>query len=200
MVKTIKAPVLDIAGSPTGEFYMKILSNEEFEKREENLPSMKKCLKCKEDYPEMDYGRDKRQSDGLNRYCKPCHRGNCAKARKKRSKPCVYQLFFTDGSTYIGSTIQNFNDRLSVHRAKIAKKIHTNKHFNGYEPEDCTGKVLLYVNDEQELRRNEYVMIKHFMEVYGHRCLNSYLYTGIKIEENKGQENEDTNKLAVEGG
>lgn len=196
MDKIIKAPVLDMAGNPTGEFYMKILSSEEFEKRKVNLPEMKKCKKCAEDYPEMDFGRDKRQSDGLNRYCKPCHRNNCTRSRKKRSKPCVYQLFFTDGSTYIGSTVQNFSDRLSVHRSKIAKKTHTNKYFNGYEPEDCTGKVLLYVNDEQELRKNEYVMIKHFMEVYGNRCLNAYLYTGVK-NENKGQEEQNNSEVAA---
>ena len=196
MGKTIKVPVLDIAGNPTGGFYMKILTNEEWEKREEALPDMKVCKKCKESYPEMDFGKDKRQTDGLNRYCKPCHRNNCTRSRKKRSKPCVYQLFFTDGSTYIGSTVQNFSDRLSVHRAKIAKKNHTNKYFNGYEPEDCTGKVLLYVEDEQELRKNEYVMIKHFMEVYGHRCLNGNLYTGIKNED-KGQEKQDNSEVAT---
>jgi predicted GIY-YIG superfamily endonuclease len=196
--KTIRVPCLDMAGNPTGDFIMRVITQEEFEKREKAMPNMKVCLRCKESYPEMDFGRDKRQTDGLNRYCKPCHRGNCAKSRKKRSKPCVYQLFFTDGSTYIGSTVQNFSDRLAVHKAKIAKKNHTNKYFNGYEPEDCTGKVLLYVEDEEELRRHEYVMIKHYMEVYGHRCLNAYLYTGIKIE-NKGQENENQSELAVEG-
>ena len=195
MVKIVEAPIIDCAGNPTGLTYELELSDEEFEKREANLPEMKVCKKCQVNYPTFDYGKDKRQSDGLNRYCKPCHRGNCAKARKKRCKPCVYQLFFTDGSTYIGSTVQNFGDRLAVHKAKIAKRTHTNKYFNGYEPEDCTGKVLLYVDDEQELRKHEYVMIKHFREVYGHRCLNAYLYTGVKIED-KGQEKQDNSKVA----
>jgi predicted GIY-YIG superfamily endonuclease len=142
----------------------------------------------------MDYGRDKRQTDGLNRYCKPCHRGNCTKARAVRHKPCVYQLFFTDGCTYIGSTIQNFHDRLSVHRAKIRKKIHTNKLFNQYESEDISGRIIMYVQDEQELRMNEYVLIKHFKELYGSKCLNAYFTTGI-LNENKRQKNEETRNV-----
>ena len=196
MVKIVEAPIIDCAGNPTGLTYEIELSDEEFKLREAMLPPMKVCKKCKVNYPTFDYGKDKRQSDGLNRYCKPCHRGNCAKARKKRCKPCVYQLFFTDGSTYIGSTIQNFNDRLAVHRAKVAKKIHTNKLFNNFEPEDITGKVLLYLDSEDELRRNEYVMIKHYKNVYGAHCLNSYMYTGAKVE-NKGQENENQSEVAA---
>jgi hypothetical protein len=136
----------------------------------------------------MDFGRDKRQANGLNRYCKPCHRGKCAAARKKRQKPCVYQLFFTDGSTYIGSTTQNFNDRLAVHRAKIAKDTHTNKIFNRYEPEDISGRVLLYIDDEKELRMNEYVLIKHFKAQYENKCLNKHCYTGVKVEDTRQED------------
>jgi|TARA_R100000501_G_C2564399_1_gene73757 hypothetical protein len=143
----------------------------------------KVCLKCKETLVLEEYGKDKRQTDGLNRYCKPCHRENCAKARMNRSKPCVYQLFFTDGCTYIGSTIQNFSDRLAVHRAKVRTKIHTNRIFNRYEPEEISGRVLLELKDRKELRMNEYVLIKHFRESYGDKCLNQTDYTGIEREQ-----------------
>jgi hypothetical protein len=198
-MKDIRCPVLDVAGNPTGEFIMRTITDEQFEERKRNLPDMKKCLKCNETYPLMDFGKDKRQKDGLNRYCKPCHRANCNKARKKRKKPCVYQLFFTDGCTYIGSTVQNFNDRLAVHRAKVAKSTHTNKIFNRYEPEDISGRVLLLINEEQDLRMNEYVLIKHFKSLYGEKCLNKYQYTGVKIE-NQRQENEGNNQLGETGG
>lgn len=143
----------------------------------------KDCKKCGHTLSHLDYGKDKRQKDGMNRFCKPCHRENCSVARAKRRKPCVYQLFFTDGSTYIGSTTQNFNDRLAVHRAKAKKNTHTNTQFNRYEPEDITGHILMVIDKEHELRMNEYVLIKHFKNLYGARCLNAYAYTGIKIEE-----------------
>ena len=190
----VNCPVLDLAGNPTGEFFEREFTQEEFEERKKKLPERKRCLKCKYEFPLGDYGRDKRQTDGLNRYCKPCHRGNCTKARAARHKPCVYQLFFTDGCTYIGSTIQNFHDRLSVHRAKIRKKIHTNKLFNQYESEDISGRIIMYVQDEQELRMNEYVLIKHYKELYGSKCLNAYFTTGI-LNENKRQKTEETRNV-----
>ena len=197
-MKEIRYPALDVAGNPTGEFFMRTITDEQFTEREKNLPVMKVCKKCSETYPDMDFGKDKRQKDGLNRFCKPCHRGNCAKSRKKRQKPCVYQLFFTDGCTYIGSTTQNFGDRLAVHRSKVAKSIHTNKIFNRYEPEDISGRMLLLINDEQDLRMNEYVLIKHFKNLYGDKCLNKYAYTGYKNED-KEQE-KGSSQLGETGG
>jgi hypothetical protein len=195
----IEVPVLDVAGKNTGEYVVKTLTKEEFVKRAEALPDMKVCLKCKKQLPLVDFGKDKRQTDGINRYCKVCHRANCAKARSKRKKPCVYQLFFTDGCTYIGSTTQNFNDRLAVHRAKVKKNIHTNHIFNRYEPEDISGRVLMEISKEHELRMNEYVLIKHYKNLYGNQCLNAYEYTGVKVE-NKGQENEGNNQLGEHRG
>lgn len=199
-MKDIEVPVLDLAGNNTGEYIMKTITDEEFAEREKNLPEMKVCKKCSKTLPLMDFGRDKRQKDGMNRFCKPCHRDNCNKARKKRQKPCVYQLYFTDGCTYIGSTTQNFNDRLAVHRAKVAKSTHTNKVFNRYEPEDITGRVLLFIDDEKELRMNEYVLIKHFKNLYAARCLNKYQYTGAKPNENQGQKNESSVEVEATGG
>lgn len=149
---------------------------------DKELFDMKICKKCNNQLPMADFGRDKRQPDGMNRYCKPCHRANCNKARAKRKKPCVYQLYFTDGCTYIGSTTQNFSDRLAVHRSKVAKGTHTNSIFNRYEPEDITGRVLLQIDKTEDLRMNEYVLIKHFKSLYGEQCLNRYFYTGAKIE------------------
>jgi len=184
----IKVPVLDYAGKATGETYMKNFTEEELKERNKNLPSdMKGCKKCHQVLPIIDFGSDVRQPDALNRYCKPCHRKNCSKARSKRKKPAVYQLFFTDGSTYIGSTTQNFNDRLAVHRAKVAKNIHTNKLFNYYEPEDITGRVLMFIDKERDLRMNEYALIKHFKSVYGAKCLNFVTYKEVDCEVERSQ-------------
>lgn len=187
MTIEINVPILDIAGQNTGEYTVKKLTKEQFIKRAEKLPDMKVCKKCNNQLPLMDFGNDKRKPDGKNIYCKPCHRSNCKKARAKRKKPCVYQLFFTDGCTYIGSTTQNFPDRLAVHRSKVASKTHSNSVFNQYEPEDITGRVLMFVDDEEELRMNEYVLIKHHKNFYKKRCLNAYMTKG-------GKDHEDENK------
>lgn len=200
MTIEVNVPVLDVAGNNTGEYNTMKLTKDEFVKRAKTLPDMKICRKCNNQLPLMDFGNDKRKPDGKNIYCKPCHRENCKKARAKRKKPCVYQLFFTDGCTYIGSTTQNFPDRLAVHRAKVATKTHTNSVFNQYEPEDITGKVLMFVENEEELRMNEYVLIKHHKNLYKKNCLNAYMTTGVKVEKDKGQKEQVPTELANSGG
>ena len=196
----VRVPVLDFAGKPTGETHMKSFTQVEMAERDKKLPSdMKGCKKCHAVLPATDFGSDIRQKDALNRFCKPCHRKNCAKSSKKKKKPAVYQLFFTDGSTYIGSTIQNFDARLAVHRAKVAKNTHTNKLFNFYEPEDITGHVLMFIDKERDLRMNEYALIKHFKSVYGAKCLNYVTYKEVDCEIERKQI-ESSGVLAEDGG
>ena len=171
--------------------------------------NLKRCSKCDCEQDRSCFSKSKTSKDKLQGYCKTCAkayrsnwaddnpdilRGYALRYRAESRKPCVYQLMFSDGSAYIGSTVQNFQGRLAVHKSKIKSKTHTNAKFNTYEEEDVTGMVLAYFDDETTLRQHEYVMIKHYTSLYKDKCLNSY---NINVAEPKEI---DANILAVISG
>jgi len=177
---------------------MKFVKNKDRDYKEEERSGRKHCRKCEKLFEFSRFGKDKSQRDGMNRFCRSCHNRITRQTIKRRGLPCVYQLFFSDGCTYIGSTNQNFDHRLAVHRSKVAGKIHTNKRFNNYNPENITGIVLQTYkrDDEIGLRRHEFILIKHFKELYGVKCLNAYITKPGELIEIKRKESEDAIEVA----
>lgn len=159
------------------------------------------CRKCGQSKSVAEFSIDRHSNDGLHSKCRDCnsafakvylakHRARLnqkslayqiahqqevsdRKIRKRNARLqwVVYGISFPDGKVYVGSTI-DFKQRLDFHRHEVRAKLHHNRQFNGYRPDDLAGAALAKVKSKLEARQLEAVLVHLCQIAFKGRCLN----------------------------